>query len=95
MGAGFGGVYAFKKLHKIFHGNKNIELIISGSETSVDKKIIEEIKHTTEDVTSLTKFKKLTLKRKRVADTINLGKIDKNTARYLFNYLLWKIKKKF
>ncbi|OGH68916.1 MAG: hypothetical protein A3J66_02120 [Candidatus Magasanikbacteria bacterium RIFCSPHIGHO2_02_FULL_47_14] len=28
LGAGFGGVYAFKKLHKIFHGNKNIELII-------------------------------------------------------------------
>ncbi len=28
LGAGFGGVYAFKKLHKIFHGNKNIELVI-------------------------------------------------------------------
>jgi len=67
---------------------KIIQELVSIKNKSSREKIIEEIKHTTEDVTSLTKFKKLTLKRKKTRDTINLGKIDKNTARYLFDYLL-------
>lgn len=28
LGAGFGGVYAYKHLHKIFHGNKDVEIAI-------------------------------------------------------------------
>jgi len=28
LGAGFGGVYTYKELHKIFHKNKNVELIM-------------------------------------------------------------------
>ncbi|MBI4239448.1 NAD(P)/FAD-dependent oxidoreductase [Candidatus Uhrbacteria bacterium] len=32
VGAGFGGVYAFKKLHSLFHGKRHVELVLINKE---------------------------------------------------------------
>lgn len=52
------------------------------------EKVIEEIHRTKDNVTSLVKFKKLATKKKRTEDAINLGKVDKAAAQFLFDVLL-------
>ena len=68
---------------------KVIQELVSIKSKSSREKVVEEIIRTNEDVTSLAKFKKLATKKKSTDhSTINLGKIDKTTARCLFDILV-------
>lgn len=68
---------------------KVIQELVSIKNKTSREKVLEEINRAKEDITSLTKFKKLAAKKKSTDNTkVNLGKIDTNTARYLFNLLV-------